>query len=230
MKKSWIVAIAVVLLAGAGVAVWQHQSAKADAASAAALVAPAAAEPALPPPAAPVFKDTSMLRAPAGAPVAIYEFDDLECPSCAHALPILHTAQARYQIPLVHHDYPLTEIHIWSFDAAVTARYLQDKVSPAAGDAFRRDVFAHQTEIADKDDLARFTKEWFKANGQTMPFVMDPGGIFKREVQADRALGDRIGIKGTPTVFVVTQQNWQQVSDLNQLSRAIEGALAQPRS
>ena len=32
----------------------------------------------------------------------------------------------------------------------VTARYLQDKVSKQAGDDFRRDVFAHQTEIVSK--------------------------------------------------------------------------------
>ena len=37
-----------------------------------------------------VFQDTSMLKPPAGAKVAIYEFDDLECPACAHALPIVH--------------------------------------------------------------------------------------------------------------------------------------------
>ena len=29
------------------------------------------------------FKDTSMLKPPAGARVAIYEFEDMECPLCA---------------------------------------------------------------------------------------------------------------------------------------------------
>jgi protein-disulfide isomerase len=64
----------------------------------------------------------SALKPPAGAKVAIVEFDDLECPSCAHAVPIIEKAAAQYKIPVVHHDYPLTEIHVWSFDAAVTAR------------------------------------------------------------------------------------------------------------
>ncbi|WP_433967593.1 DsbA family protein [Tunturiibacter gelidiferens] len=75
------------------------------------------------------FKDTSMLRAPAGSPVAIYEFEDLECPACSHAFPIVHAAVDKYKIPLLRHDFPL-RMHVWSFDAAVIARYIQDKISP----------------------------------------------------------------------------------------------------
>jgi protein-disulfide isomerase len=173
------------------------------------------------------FKDTSMLRAPAGAKVAIYEFDDLECPVCARAVPIIDQTVAHYKIPLIHRDYPLTEIHVWSFDAAVTARYLQDKVSPGVADEFRRDIFAHQAEIGNKDDLDRFTKGWFAAHGQAMPFAMD--SRCTDEVKADRALGDRIGVgrHGTPCIFVVTQHGWTLVPDVNQLSEAVDAALAQ---
>ncbi len=174
-----------------------------------------------------VFQDTSMLKPPAGAKVAMYEFDDLECPACAHALPIVHAAVERYKIPLVHRDYPLTEIHVWSFDAAVTARYLQDKVSPAMADDFRRDVFANQNGISSKDDLARFTSGWFQAHRVSLPFVMD--AACQNEVKADRALGDRLGVgpHGTPCIFVVTEQSWAEVTDLNQLYRMIDAAIAQ---
>jgi protein-disulfide isomerase len=175
------------------------------------------------------FRDTSMLKPPAGAKVAVYEFDDLECPACAHALPIIHAAVEHYKIPLVHHDFPLTEIHVWSFDAAVTARYIQDKVSPALADDFRRDVFANQNGIANKDDLARFTSGWFQAHRLSLPFVMDTA--CQNEVKADRALGDRLGVAthGTPCIFVVTQQGWTEVKvqDINQLYRVIDAAIAQ---
>src|SRR5271169_3062060 len=67
------------------------------------------------------YRDTSMLRAPVGVPVAIYEFEDLECPACAHAFPIVRAAIEQYKIPLVRHDFPLRG-HIWSHDAAVIAR------------------------------------------------------------------------------------------------------------
>ena len=57
------------------------------------------------------------------------EFEDLECPACAHAYPIVHAAVDKYKIPLMRHDF-LIQGHQWSKDAAITARYLEDKVSP----------------------------------------------------------------------------------------------------
>ena len=173
------------------------------------------------------FKDTSMLKPPAGARVAIYEFEDMECPLCAHDFSIVRGAVDHYKIPLVRHDYPLTEIHIWSFDAAVTARYIQDKISPALAETFRRDVFANQRTIASKDDLVNFTRKWFQSHGQNLPFVMDASGNCRAEVKSDRALGDRVGVHATPCIFVVTQSKWVHVADISQLYQTIDLALAQ---
>lgn len=175
------------------------------------------------------FRDTSMVKPPVGAKVAIYEFEDLECPACAHAFPIVHSAVERYKIPLVRHDFPL-KMHVWSFDAAITARYLQDKISPKTAEDFRRDVFAAQTSIASKDDLQNFTRHWFQQHGQNMPFVVDPNGLFRAEVQADETLGERIGLSQTPTIFVVTTKGWTQIMDPNYLYQTIDQALAQAGS
>ena len=172
------------------------------------------------------FKDTSLLKAPAGHPVAIYEFEDLECPSCAHAFPIVHTAVEHYKIPLLRHDFPLT-MHIWSRDAAITARYLQDKISPEAAEEFRRDVFVAQQSIASKDDLAAFTKKWFETHHQQLPFVMDPTGRFTAEVQSDYTLGERLGLIHTPTILVLAPKGWTEVTDVTQLYTTIDSALAQ---
>jgi len=172
------------------------------------------------------FQDTSMLKPPAGAKVAIYEFEDLECPACAQAFPVVRAAAGQYGIPLVRHDYPLTEIHLWSFDAAVTARYLEDKVSPKLADTFRGDVFANQRAIANKDDLMSFTRGWFQSHGMTMPFVMDASGACTAEVKADRALGDRLGIRSTPCIFVVTQTKWMPVVDVRHLDEIVDKAMA----
>jgi protein-disulfide isomerase len=173
------------------------------------------------------FKDTSMLKPPPGAKVAIIEFEDMECPKCAADAPIVRGAVVQYKLPYLRHDFPLTEIHIWSFDAAVTARYLQDKVSPVLAEVYRRDVFANQRVIASKDDLIGFTRRWFAAHGQSMPFVMDADGACKARVQADRALGDRLGEHGTPCLFVVTRKSWVLVDDASLLYRTIDQALAQ---
>ena len=172
------------------------------------------------------FRDTSMLRAPAGTPVAIYEFEDLECPACARAFPITRAAAEKYKIPLMHHDFPL-KMHIWSFDAAVIARYIQDKISPQAAEDYRRAVFANQTSIASKEDLNAFTQRYFQAHGREVPFVIDPTGRFAAEVHADYTLGERVGLTQTPTIFIVTQKGYEQVSDVTQLYSMLDKAIAE---
>jgi protein-disulfide isomerase len=173
------------------------------------------------------FKDTSVLRAPAGSRVAIFEFEDLECPACAHAFPIVHTAVEKYKIPLLRHDFPLGGAHIWSFDAAVIARYIQDKISPQAAEDYRRAVFANQISIATKEDLNAFSQKYFQSHGRVMPFVIDPNGLFAAEVRADHTLGERVGLTQTPTIFIVTQKGYTQVSDVTQLYAMLDTAIAE---
>jgi protein-disulfide isomerase len=187
---------------------------------------PAAAQFSAPPNTGNAFKDTSMLKPPAGAKVAIYKFEDLECPACAHAYPIVHAAADRYKIPIVRHDFPL-KMHIWSMDAAITARYLQDKVSPATAEEFRGAVFAAQNAIASKEDLANFTRRFFQSHKLNQPFVIDPVGLFAAEVNSDYTLGERIGITQTPTIWVVSQKTWVQVTDINQLYATIDNVESQ---
>lgn len=171
------------------------------------------------------YKDTSLLKVPAGQRVAIYEFEDLECPACANAFPIVHAAIERYHIPLIRHDFPL-QMHVWSRDAAITARYLQDKVSPQTAEQFRGDVFHSQANISSKDDLQSFTRKWFESHKLQMPFVMDPSGRFAAEVQADQTLGERVGLQHTPTIFVLYAKGWVEVMDVKQLYSVIDNALA----
>jgi len=76
--------------------------------------------------------DTSALKPPAGARVALVEFEDMECPDCGRANPLLKEAAAKYRIPWVRHDFPLP-MHNWSFQAAVNARWF-DTRSKALGD------------------------------------------------------------------------------------------------
>jgi protein-disulfide isomerase len=175
------------------------------------------------------FKDTSMLKPPAGAKIAIIEFEDMECPMCAHVFPIVHAAAEHYNIPLIQHDFPLP-YHIWSLDAMIWARYLQDKVSPKTGDEYRGAVFAAQTGIASKDDMLNFTRRYFQSHGLQLPFVPDPAGQFKKEVEADRTLGDRLGVQYTPAVIVCTQKEWVHVTDVSLLYQTIDELEAKVRA
>ena len=173
------------------------------------------------------LKDTTSLKPPSGAKVAIIEYEDLECPFCAKAFPVVHAAARQYQIPIVECDYQI-EYHHWSHDAAICAHYLKAKVSPALSVEYRREVFASQFRIASRDDLHNFTRAFLNQHGLQMPFVMDPTGQFDKEVNATTAQGKRIGITETPSIFVVTKDHWIQVKDPNQLNEAIDEAKMEP--
>jgi protein-disulfide isomerase len=179
------------------------------------------------------FRDTSMLKPPAGQKVAIVEFVDLECPACRAAHPVVQKAAAQYHVPIVRYDFPL-QMHIWSKDAAVFARYLQDKVNPALADQYRTDVFQQQPAINSKDDWNGYTRRWMQQHGQNMPFVADPTGEELRKVMADYHLGERLNVTRTPTIVVVTANKWQIVSgsesgsnDVNRIFSILEGAQKQ---
>ncbi|HUD23228.1 MAG TPA: thioredoxin domain-containing protein [Acidobacteriaceae bacterium] len=162
------------------------------------------------------FRDTTILRPPTGSKVAILVFEDLGCPGCARAHPIELQAAEQFHVPLMRHDFPLP-IHVWTFEGAVYARYLQDKVSPKLADAFRTDVFHDQAAIDSKDALHQYVQSWFQKHGQKVPFVLDPDGALAAKVQADVDLGKRLNVLWTPTLVVVTRNNYQVVCGTKEL-------------
>ena len=89
------------------------------------LLAPVMQAQFAPPPTTQVH-DPAALKPPVGARVAIIEFEDMQCPDCARANPILKDAADKYKIPWVRHDFPLP-MHQWSFQAAVNARWFDEK-------------------------------------------------------------------------------------------------------
>ena len=144
--------------------------------------------------------DTSMLRPPKGAKVAIIVFEDLECPDCARAAPLLHDAAKAYKIPLVQHDFPLKQ-HPWSMEAAVNARYFDTK-SEKLGDDYRLYIFQNQPYIT-KQNLRGYSEKFAEQNKVVLPFVVDPSGELAAKVNADAQLGQRIPLDHTPTIYIV---------------------------
>ena len=181
------------------------------------------------------FHDTSILRPPAGVKVAMIVFEDLGCPSCARAHPYELKAVEQTHVTMVRYDFPLAA-HVWTFDGAVDARYIQDKISPALAGEFRTDVFAAQSSIASKDDIHQFTAAWLKKHGHTMPAAIDPDGSLAKKVKADYDLGSRLGVEWTPTIVVVTRNQYQAVCgtadgqcDPTQILKVVQGAMAQAK-
>ena len=172
--------------------------------------------------------DTSALHPPAGARVAIVEFEDQECPMCGHDNPILKQAAAKYNIPWVRHDFPL-KMHAWSFQAAVNARWFDTK-SKKLGDDYRDAVFANQASIVNPDALRTFTQNFAQSHGAALPFAIDPQGKLASDVTNDYNLGIRIGIDHTPPVWIVTDHSrgapFIEVTNVQNLYQIIDQALA----
>src|SRR5215467_2271733 len=168
-------------------------------------------------------QDPALLRPPKGAPVALVVFQDLQCPKCRNDAPLEEQAAKAHKIPLVLHDFPLP-MHNWSFKAAVIARYF-DTQSRDLGNAFRDYIFQHQPEIT-PDNLQSFAQKFAAEHKVDLPFVIDPQGKLAAEVNADKELGRKVGIKHTPTIYVVSSRNpakpFVEVEDDKQLFQLIE--------
>ncbi|MDE3149986.1 MAG: thioredoxin domain-containing protein [Acidobacteriota bacterium] len=177
--------------------------------------------------------DATALHPPAGARVAIVEFDDMECPDCAAANPVLKAAAEKYHSPWIRHDFPLP-FHNWSFQAAVNARWFDTK-SKDLGNQYRDAVFANQISIETRPNLLQFTQKFAQSHGIALPFAIDPQGKLTAEVKADYALGQRIGIEHTPTIWIVTSGSKgapyiEVISWRTQLYQIIDRAIADTRS
>ena len=167
--------------------------------------------------------DASSLKPPPGAKVAIVMFEDLECPDCARAYPVVWEAANAHHIPVVLHDFPLSK-HPWSFEAAIFARFFDTK-SQKLGNDFRGYIYQNQPQIT-RENLQQYVQKFADQNKVPLPFAVDPEGKLKEKVQADYALGQRIGLEHTPTIFVVGSGGpstpFVEVVDRNQLTQIIE--------
>lgn len=167
--------------------------------------------------------DASSLKPPPGAKVAIVVFEDLECPDCARAYPVVWEQARAHHIPVVLHDFPLSK-HPWSFDAAVYARFFDTK-SEKLGEDFRGYIFQNQPQIT-RENLLQYVQKFADQNKVPLPFAVDPLGKLKEKIQTDYALGQRLGLEHTPTIFVIgnggASTPFVEVVDRAQLSEIIE--------
>jgi protein-disulfide isomerase len=186
------------------------------------------AELAAPGPATEQGGDTSALKPPKGYKVALVVFEDLQCPDCARAEPLLKDAEKTYKIPLVRHDFPLPQ-HNWSFDAHVLGRYFDSK-SKELGEEWRHFIFSNQNSVT-KDNLRGIAERFAADHKTSVPFAVDPTGQFKSEIMADFQLGQRVGVQHTPTIYVVSNSQrgtpFVEVADRSQMFQLIDQMIKQ---
>jgi protein-disulfide isomerase len=168
------------------------------------------------------------------AKVTVVNYDDFECPYCAHMHSTLMSdilPQYGDKIKIIYKDYPLLQIHPWAQHAANDANCLA-KESGKGYWEFADYVHANQRTIsgAQKDpqqafvELDRITLDIGKKNGadatKLQACVKAQGdGI----VKSSMAEGDAVGVSATPTIFV----NGERVegADPDQLKAALNQQL-----
>lgn len=146
----------------------------------------------------PVTADDDPFTGAANAPVTIIMFSDFQCPACAGTHPELKRVMAEYpgKVKLVVRDFPLESIHADAFGAAV-----------AANAAHAQGKFLEYVEIlyASQDalDAASLRKYAERVGLELKRFDADTAKPeFAAEIRKDIADGAKLGVGGTPTIFV----------------------------
>ncbi len=141
----------------------------------------------------------SPTRGPADALVTLVEFSDFECPYCKQVEPALKTLLARYPrtLRLVWKDYPLPQHK----NARLLANFAADAATRGSNAGFwavHDGLFATAGELDDGvlGDLAG------KAGlDGALLLIAARAGAHDAAIRADIALGERLGVNGTPTFF-----------------------------
>ncbi len=146
---------------------------------------------------------------PAGAPVTIVEFGDLECPSCRAEAPVLRQLLPELypgKVRVVFKDYPLESIHPWARAASIAGRCVFQQNKDAFWKFYDWD-YENQDDIT-VDTLKAKVLGWARGNG--ISSQINPGELERcmdskatdAEVSRNYAEGKAAGVTGTPTLFV----------------------------
>jgi len=172
-------------------------------------------------PVSPVFDiatDDQPSKGGARAAVTIVEFTDFQCPSCAQVQPVLHRLVTEYgdRVRLVARDYPLPQ-HADAFRAAEAAEAAREQGKYWE---YSAKLFGNQSALG-ADSLKRYATE-LGLDRAKFDAALD-GAKYSGQVRRDLVDGQKVGVNGTPSVFV----NGRRVSDRTYagLKAAIDAAL-----
>jgi len=132
------------------------------------------------------------------APVTVVEFSDFQCPFCRGFTPTLKLIEKNFadKVHIVYRQDPIPSLHPFAFKAAEASLCAQEQGKFwELHDA----MFADQTKlgVADLKQRARA----LGMDGKKFDSCLDTGRNVER-VQKDMADAQRVGVRGTPAVFV----------------------------
>ncbi len=141
---------------------------------------------------------------PKDAKVVFVEFSDFECPYCKRMQPAIQQIKAEYadRVKWVFKDFPL-DFHAQAMPAHIAAQCAgkQDKYFE-----FQQRVFNQPYEQNRKLDIGPAKLlQWAKEIGLNIAEFekcrADADGAIRAEIEADIQYGQRIGVRGTPTLY-----------------------------
>jgi protein-disulfide isomerase len=173
------------------------------------------------PPAPPVFQiatDDQPTRGNPNASVTLIEFTDYQCPTCAKTQPVLEQLITEYgdRIRLVVRDFPL-QMHADARKAAEAAEAAREQGKYWD---FTAILFRNQSKLS--VDMLKQYAGLIGLDRAKFDSALDTGK-FADKVQRDIADGQKLGVSGTPAIFV----NGRRMNDVSYeaLKAAIEAAL-----
>ena len=153
------------------------------------------------------------------ATVTLVEFTDYQCPSCAAAQPALERLVAEYgdRVRLVVRDYPLSQ-HADAEKAAEAAEAAREQ-----GKYWEYTALLFQNQSALSADKLKEYATRAGLDRAKFDAALD-SGRFAESVRRDLNDGERVGVNGTPTIFL----NGSRVVDVSYegLKAAVETALS----
>jgi len=145
-----------------------------------------------------VETDGSPSQGPETAPVTLVEFSDFQCPYCTNLSTTLRQIMQRYgpQIRLVFRNFPLTQIHPYAEKAAEAALCAGDQ-----GQFWQMHDLMFQSQ-------GQLEEESLKAKAAQLKLDMDAfnacltSGKNAGKVKQDLYAGSKLGVEGTPALFI----------------------------
>lgn len=144
-------------------------------------------------------------QGPAGAPVTIVEYADLQCPMCAR----LHEFFENELLPkysgkvrIVFKDFPLVAIHDWTDTASLLSQCAYE-TSPQEFVAYRSLIFQNQSALTASNARDMLLNLAAKAGIDSLKLAacLDRQASRPR-VEQDLEEGKKLGVASTPTCYV----------------------------
>lgn len=153
------------------------------------------------------------IRGNPGAKITVINYDDLQCPYCAHMHQSLFPATLdRYKdkVRFVYKDYPLVQIHPWAMHAAIDANCLAEQSSDVYW-TYVDYIHSHGQEVNGEDRntaksfdalnrIAREEATVAKLDTAKLDACLQQQDDSK--VKASMREGQSLGVEGTPALFI----------------------------